>query len=283
MRVKRTQTEQLLCYKKLIAELSVHGSTVMKHKKTRNLILAACLASACGTAWGDTIFGLYGGVGHWYIDLQGDVGQNGATTTLNDLGFENENSNVFWLALEHPVPVIPNLRLMHSTISATESSITSQSFIIGGVLIDAQVQVLTDIDLSHTDATFYYELLDNWVTFDLGVTARFLEGYVEVQSELSQPARATLEGVLPMAYANLQLDFPGSGWRVGATAQGITYRGDKMTDASVRLGYSFEVTPLLDIGVNVGYRVLTLRAEKFDDLYADAKMSGTFAELVLHF
>jgi outer membrane protein len=232
--------------------------------------------------WCDAL-GFQAGAGQWYINLEGDVGQNGSTTTLNDLGFEDETSNVLWAMLEHPIPILPNLRVMHSSISATETSTTSQRFTVGGIVIDAEVRVLTDMDLSHTDATLYYELLDNWVTFDLGVTARQMEGYVEVQSEVSQTARAELEGVLPMAYLNLQLDFPGSGWSIGGTANGISYQGDKVTDMSARIGYAFELAPMMDIGVNIGYRSLHLQADEFGDLYADATISGSFAELVVHF
>ncbi len=246
-------------------------------------LLALALVALPSIGWADTLLGLYAGAGQWYINLEGDVGQNGSTTTLDDLGFDNETSNVFWLMLEHPVPILPNLRVMHSSISATETSTTSQRFTIGGVTIDAEVSVLTDMDLSHTDGTLYYELLDNWLTFDLGVTARHMSGYVEVQSEVTAAARAELEGVLPLLYLNVQLDFPYSGWSIGATGNGVTYRGDKLTDFSARLGYSFEVTPLMDIGVNLGYRSLALQAEELDDLYADATISGAFAELQIHF
>lgn len=248
----------------------------------KKMWLAISLLCAPCIGWCDAL-GLQAGAGLWYINLEGDVGQNGSTTTLDDLGFDNETSNVFWAMLEHPIPILPNLRVMHSSISATENSTTSQQFIIGGIVIDAEVRVVTDMDLSHTDATLYYELLDNWVTFDLGVTARQMSGYVEVQSEVTQTARAELEGVVPMAYVNLQLDFPGSGWSMGGTANAISYRGDNVTDLSARLGYAFEVTPAMEIGVNFGYRTLTLQAEEFDDLYADATISGSFAELVIHF
>lgn len=248
----------------------------------KKIILWLPLVVGPATGWCDAL-GFQAGAGQWYINLEGDVGQSGSTTTLNDLGFENETSNVFWAMLEHPIPILPNLRIMHSAISAKETSRTSQSFTIGGVGIEAQVDVLTDMDLSHTDATLYYELLDNWVTFDLGVTARQMEGYVEIQGELGLIARAELEGALPMAYLNMQLDFPGSGWRIGGTANAISYRGDQVTDVSARIGYSFELAPMMDIGINIGYRSLGIKAEEFGDLYADATISGSFAELAVHF
>jgi outer membrane protein len=248
----------------------------------KKIILAMLCAGASPLAWSD-VLGLQAGVGQWYINLDGDVGQNGSTTTLSDLGFKNETSNVLWVALEHPIPLIPNIKVMHSSISAIEKSTTTQRFTIGGIQFDAEIDVLTDMDLSHTDATFYYELLDNWVTFDIGITARHMEGFVEVQNEFPVTARAELEGVLPMGYVNLQLDFPGSGFSIGATGNAISYRGDKLVDVSGRIGYTFEVTPLMDIGVNVGYRSFRILAEEFDELYADATISGSFAEVIVRF
>jgi outer membrane protein len=248
----------------------------------KKIIFTLLCSSVATPAWCD-ILGFQAAAGQWYINLKGDVGQNGSTTTLDDLGFDNETSNVFWAQFEHPLPIIPNIRLMHSTISSTETSTTTQRFTIGGILIDAQVRVLTDMDLSHTDATFYYEILDNWVTLDVGITARQMQGYMEIQSEVTDTARAELEGVLPMGYVNLQLDFPGSGWSVGSTVNAISYRGDKVTDVSGRIGYAFEVTPLMDIGVNIGYRTMSILAEEFDDLYADATISGSYAELIIRF
>lgn len=248
----------------------------------KKIILALLCACTSPLAWSDTV-GFHAGAGRWYINLKGDVGQNGSTTTLDNLGFMNEISNVYWAALEHPIPIIPNIKIMHSSISAMEPSTTTQRFTIGGIQFDAEIKVRTELDLSHTDATFYYEALDNWVTFDIGVTARQMKGFVEIESEVTEKARAGLHGVLPMGYVNLQLDFPGSGLSVGATVNAISYRGDKVADVSTRISYLFEVAPLMDIGVSIGHRNLRLLAEEFDDLYADATISGSFAELVVRF
>lgn len=266
----------------LVAYLPAAMATSNESLTMKKIIFALLCSSVATPVWCDAL-GFQAGAGQWYINLEGDVGQNGANTTLDNLGFDDETSNVFWAQFEHPIPFIPNLRVMHSTISATELSTAFQRFIFGGIQFDAEIRVLTDMDLSHTDATLYYELLDNWVTFDLGITARHMEGFVEVQNELPVIARAELEGVLPMGYMNLQLDFPRSGWSIGGTVNAISYRGDKVTDLSGRIGYAFEVTSLMDIGVNVGYRTMSILAKEFDDLYADATISGSYAELIIRF
>lgn len=227
--------------------------------------------------------GLYGGVGQWYVKMDGDVGQGGVNTPLGLLGVDDETSNVVWLMFEHPLPFIPNLRLMHSEISSVANSQATQVILIGNLQIQVQALIQTTMDLSHTDATFYYEILDNWLTLDLGVTARQISGYVEVLPEVGGSFRAEMDGVIPTGYLNLQIDFPYSGWHIGATANAAAYKGDKITDVTGRIGYEFEITPLLDLGVNVGYRNMDLLVDDFNSLNADASLSGAFIELLVHF
>tara|TARA_E500000331_G_scaffold98259_2_gene95003 strand:+ start:6825 stop:6989 length:165 start_codon:yes stop_codon:yes gene_type:complete len=40
--------------------------------------------------------------------------------------------------------------------------------------------VATTIDLTHTDLTLYYEIIDIGFDFDVGITARSLEGQVQM-------------------------------------------------------------------------------------------------------
>lgn len=230
----------------------------------------------------DTL-GLYAGAGQWYVKMDGDVGQGGVNTPLGLLGVDDETSNVFWLMFEHPVPFLPNVRLMHSEISTVANSKATQVITIGNLQIQLDVPIQTDLDLSHTDVTFYYQLLDNWFNFDLGLTARQITGYVEVIPQLGGRFRADMDGVVPTAYLNLQVDFPYSGWHLGATANAAAYNGDKITDVIGRIGYEFEITPALDLGINVGYRKMDLLVDDLDSLNADASLSGAFVELLIHF
>jgi outer membrane protein len=243
-------------------------------------IFAATLFPSLSSA---DALGLYGGVGQWYVKMEGDVGQQGVNTSLDSLGVDDETSNVLWLMFEHPLPFIPNVRLMHSEISTVANSQATQVILIGNLQIQVQAQIQTTIDISHTDATFYYQLLDNWLTLDLGVTARQMSGYVEVVPEVGGRFRAEMDGVVPTGYINLQIDFPYSGWHMGATVNAAAYKGDKITDVSGRIGYEFEITPAMDLGLNVGYRNMDLLVNDLNSLNADASLSGAFFELLIHF
>jgi outer membrane protein len=248
----------------------------------RNRLLLFSLTLIPSLSYADN-FSLYGGVGQWEIKMEGDVGQGGINTSLDSLGIDNETGNVFWLMFEHPVPFIPNLRLMHSEIAAVANSVASQVISIGNIEIEVEAKIQTTMDLAHTDVTLYYELLDNWFSFDLGITARQMKGYVEVLPEIGGRFRAEMDGVVPTAYLNLQLDFPYSGWHIGAMANAAAYDGDKITDVIGKIGYEFEITSAMAIGMNIGYRQMDLLLEEFYALNADASLSGAFVELLIHF
>ena len=174
-----------------------------------NKWLMMCLPGALlAPAAGADIIGVYAGAGYWQTSFSGEVGEDGALASVDELNLRKVGSNMIWAHIEHPLPVLPNLRLMHSQIDTQARSTTASRIRLGGIDIDAELQVLTQMDISHTDATLYYELLDNWLNLDLGITARYLDGYVDIQSEFTAPARSEIKGVLPMLYLNAQFAVP---------------------------------------------------------------------------
>lgn len=248
-------------------------------KKT---LFALSLLAAPSLASADTILGLYAGVSQWYISLEGEVSSGGTPLNLDELGVKDETGTVMWMNFEHPIPLIPNLRVARSAIEAHARSVVNREFRFGQARFSANVDVYTDMDLSHTDATLYYEILDNWLSLDVGVTGRLFDGYAEVRSEVEE-GRARLKGVIPMLYLNAQFNLPFTGWNVAAFGNAASYQGDHIADGAAKIGYEFALTPLLDVGVNVGYRVMSLNTDGMDDLFADATLSGAYAELQVHF
>lgn len=227
------------------------------------------------------------GAGLWQADFNGEIGESGMTTTLDELGFSDTNANVIWLNFEHILPVIPNVRLAHTDLATTASGSLTQSFQLGSTEFDADMDTWTDLDLTHTDLTLYYSPLNNWVHLDVGLTARMFDGYVEVEGDAEGEilsATSKLDGVLPMLYLNAQFDLPFSGWFVGAHGNVVSYDGDQILDYSAKVGYFFNVVPmLLDVGVNIGYRGLHLDIDSFSSLHADTDVSGPYAELLIKF
>jgi len=245
------------------------------------LTAAVLLGSLTGqVATADTIFGVYAGGGSWLADHNGD-----AQSGVNELDFDddlglNTDSNFFaYVAVEHPVPFLPNIRVQHTDISQSASNDLTRSVEFNGENFSANTPISSRLDLAITDAVFYYEVLDNVVSLDLGIAARYVDGLVDVTS-LTDSANAQFEGVLPMLYANARFDLPFTGAWVGARAQGLTYQGESLVDAEAQIGWESR----LGLGFEVGYRVLRLDIDELDELDdAQINISGPFAALNYHF
>lgn len=247
----------------------------------KKLLSTACLAALAPLSQADTLLGIYAGAGIWNADYSGDAGVD--SIDINDLGLDDESNNFYYVALEHPVPLLPNIKLQHTEIDSTETGVISETFKLDDVTFTASEQVVTDVDLSHTDAVLYYEILDNWVSLDAGLTLRSFNGDLSVAST-NTPALAEsveLDAVIPLIYVKAQFDLPLSGFSIGADANIVAYSGNTLSDASARIAYEFE--SIVDLGLELGYRHMALEVDDIDDLEADLTIDGPYAAVTLHF
>ncbi len=248
------------------------------------LTIAATALPAISNA--DTILGLYAGIGQWQAGLGGDLGNESAPTSIDDiLKFKDEGQNVLWAKFEHPIPLIPNVMLKSTSLTSTSSNNYSDTVSLGGSagLLDLSGDILVDLDLSHIDATLYYEILDNWLTLDVGITARSFSGSYLVNDDGAIIEDSNISGTVPLLYLSAQFDLPLTGFHVGMNTQAISAGDNKIMDTTMLAGYSVGVTPLLDIGFNIGYRDFSFELDEINDTYIDAGFNGAFVEFIAHF
>ena len=136
--------------------------------------LGASLILGALNAQADTVFGVYAGAGKWRIDASGDIGVT--DTDLDDLGFNEPDNNFFHIALEHPVPLLPNIMLKHTDLSLDGQAVLGEPVDFANIVFPPGASLATRLDLSHIDATLYYEVLDNWLNLDFGLTIRSYRG-----------------------------------------------------------------------------------------------------------
>lgn len=240
-------------------------------------LLAAIAATAVPLAHADTVLGVYAGFGSWDATYDGQAGD--PSITLKDLGVKDQKNSYYYIALEHPVPLLPNIRLMHTDIVNKQSAVISKTFTIDGTTFTAKDTVSSEFDLTHTDASFYYEILDNWVNLDLGLTARKFDGFVYAKSSTNNK-KVNLDQILPMLYGKVQFDLPFSGLSAGVEGNYVSYQGDTISDYSAKISYLFD--SVLDIGIEAGYRKFSLRVED-DELDAEVNLKGPYAAVIAHF
>ena len=239
-----------------------------------------CAMLGAGAAHGDTLFGIYAGAGMWQQEHSGDVASGGeAVDVEQDLDLEDENNNVFYVALEHGVPVLPNVRANYTEVSTSGENSLSRTITFSGQVFAVSEDVSSELEFTQADAIFYYELLDNVVSLDLGLAARWVEGHMEVSSD-SGFGRADFEGVLPLLYARVRGDLPFTGLWVGADAMGLAYDGHKLLDASAQVGWESPI----GLGAEIGWRQFNLDLDDFEDIDdAELDISGPYAALNFHF
>jgi outer membrane protein len=241
-------------------------------------LLAALLGA--GTAQADTLFGIYAGAGMWQQEHSGDVASGGESVDVeNDLDLGDENNNVLYVAVEHPVPVLPNIRANYTEVSTSGENTLTRTITFSGETFTVSEDLSSEVELKQADAVFYYELLDNVVSLDLGLAARWVDGHVELSSG-SDFARADFEGVIPLLYARARADLPFTGVWVGADAMGLAYDGHKLLDASAQVGWESPI----GLGAEIGWRQFDLDLDGFEDIDdAELDISGPYAALNFHF
>lgn len=262
--------------------------TQNKDRKSRKKLIALGLYSTLSFmsigAHSDSILGLYAGAGVWVNTFEGTFENNGFVST-DELDVNDDNSNFFYIALEHPIPIIPNIKLSHLDLITESQTINSLEFVFNGQAFAQGLFTSTTVDLNHTDVTLYWEILDNWVNLDVGVTGRTYDGFVEVSaftSGASITARADLTVTAPLAYAKAQLNLPFTGWFVAGTANYVSYNNIYLSDFDAKIGYMYD-GPGLDVGIEVGYRMMKLETADLDELESNLTIDGPYASVVLHF
>lgn len=243
----------------------------------KKLPLVLALSLLAPLAHADRVLGFYAGAGSWLSDYDGKAGD--PSVTLDELGVKEHYNNYFYVAIEHPIPFVPNIRLTQTNIKSSQTGTVTRSFTIGDTTYAANETVKSDFDLSHRDATLYYQLLDNWINFDLGVTARKFDGYVRTESTSSNE-KLKIDLTAPMLYANAQFDLPFTGLSAGIEGNYTSYQDNSLSDYTAKLTYLFD--SVVDLGVEVGYRKMSIKISD-NDLEADMTLKGPYAALIAHF
>ena len=93
-------------------------------KKT---LLAGSLAALMRcTAQADTLLGLYIGGQIWSNDASGTFGEG--TDDQSVFEFDDENQGSFYVAFEHPIPLIPNIKIASTTLDTVGGTQLTDTF-----------------------------------------------------------------------------------------------------------------------------------------------------------
>ena len=158
-----------------------------------NILLACCLLISSNT-YADFL-GVYAGAGIWNQGYEGFVD---SVSFDSNAEIDDDTGHFLYVAFEHPAPLIPNVRVQNATMS-TKGSIDSSAgiFSFNGTQVDPGAEV--ELNLSQVEGILYKEILDNWVSLDIGMSIRRYESELVVLNAGTNAQDKTTV-TMPLAY-----------------------------------------------------------------------------------
>jgi outer membrane protein len=211
-------------------------------------------------------------------DPSGNASYQGTTSSLKEtLGFSEEQDITLKSYLEHPIPLLPNLKLGYTTLSHSGNS-EVESFTWGDI-VDFNGFIDSSLSLDFTDVTLYYEVLDNWAEVDAGITARYMTGDMNVGTNGTNDV-VNFSTWIPMLYGKARFNFPVTDFSVQLEANAISYWDITTYDYELSARY----TLMMGIGIEAGYRSFHLDSDDLvNGFNADIDFSGPYAAAVWDF
>ncbi len=226
------------------------------------------------------VVGVTAGVELWQADPTLSFGDTGFSQPLT---LSDENANAFYVAFEHPMPLLPNISLRRQSIDFNGNGVLAGALQLGGENFSQGTTVNSQLKLSYNDANLYYELLDNdLISLDLGVTARFSKADAVVTSD-NRSANSKLSVPLPMLYWNANVGIPATSLSLFYTGSYVNYSDNKFYDARLGLSYDLFDATAVSLALKLGVQKFDLTVLDQDGQDADFSADGAFLAVEVDF
>lgn len=211
----------------------------------KSLLTALCLATVNASA--AMVLGFGAEVDYYNPTASGDFNYKNTATNFST---DSKSAYQIGFYFEHPVPMLPNLRVDYTP---------DTSFMGSG----------NKVTFNQLDVTPYYEILDNVVDIDFGISFKVLDGKVDgvVDQSFNQ--------VIPMGYLGAAAMIPGVPLSLAASVKYIGFKGDSLSDARIKAVWKIAV----GLQAQAGYRQESLRVNEHFDMNTNMTIKGPFVGL----
>ncbi|WP_201352155.1 TIGR04219 family outer membrane beta-barrel protein [Hydrogenimonas urashimensis] len=249
---------------------------------------AAFLSLGTVSASADTLLGGEIAVGGWHHDPGGWVkypndlpDDQSKVDADDDLNLDAQNDIYLRAKLEHPIPIVPNVKVAYTRTETEGDGRIERSFTFGNIDFTEGRDIHSEAKLDSYDGTLYYEVVDTGIDFDLGLTVRYFDGYVKVTDrQTGENDQTDIDFVVPMLYGNIRVPLPFlEGFSLGAEGNWITYDGSTLYDVQADARYTFS----MGLGFEVGYRYEKVELDDVEDTDSDIDIQGVFFGALLDF
>ncbi|PID41751.1 MAG: hypothetical protein CSB48_13360 [Proteobacteria bacterium] len=226
--------------------------------------------SMSGSVANADILGVTAGVSGWYTNYSGEAQSGGAKVDVeDDFGIDDGAFLAAYASLEHPIPLLPNIKVRYQSGDVDSNGAVFTSF--RGADLNGSVE--TKLDLSHLDLVLYYEVLDNILSLDLGLSAKVFNGKLEIH-QVDDPSRSVTEditAIVPLLYGATEVVIPATDLSVKGAVGFITYSDNRVYDVSLKLKQKISF-----VVVEAGYRVLGAELDDVENIDFNLTLAGPF-------
>lgn len=210
------------------------------------------------------------------------TGRGGDHQWSQPLQFADDHWQNWSVAVEHPLPLVPNIMLRRQT-----ASWSGQTQLVGNLQLDQQQfarqsSISNALDFKSTDISFYYEVLDNsLLALDLGATALVYDADLAVRAPASKGRSAS--GVLPLLYGNLTVYVWGTDTALFLQGNYTDYRQQLWSQTKVGIAYELLDLTALTLAVKMGWQQQSVTLTDKDQIDLDVQFKGPFLALEADF
>ena len=247
--------------------------------------IVASIAFLGTVAMADMIGGEFN-IGYYQHTPNGTLQYQGDNIDLkDDFKWKDEGDVFAKLYIEHPIPLLPNIKLGYSSFGHSGSGTLNKSITFSNKNYAVNSKVDSTFDLDMYDLTFYYEIVDIGFDLDLGLNIKYLDGSVSAKGvTVGTPPTVIDESTtfnvpVPMLYAKARVPLPGTDIAFQAEGNYISYSGNQFYDLEAGVRY----TLALGLGLEGGYKAMKIKLDDVNDMSLDSTFSGAYAKVVWDF
>jgi len=250
-------------------------------KKTAGLLLVSGLLFSPSMA----VPAVDGEISAGYIkqDISGWIQYKGDSADIDsDLNIGDESSYFIRAKLEHPVPVLPNIKLQYLRMKFTGDGTVNRTYTFGDVSVNVNDRVRTKLDLDHYDFVMFYNLpfieALQVVDVEFGLNIRVIDFYAWLRDDtINEEDSISLTLPIPMLHGSVELK-PVSFVSFLVEANGVAYQGNHYYDVTGEVRLKPVRTLAVDLFIGLGYRYEKLKIDDVDDTSADVKVKQPYIQ-----
>ena len=227
------------------------------------------------------------GTGMWNQKNVGFISYDSDDISGKDTSKESElATNYLWAYVKHPIPIVPNLRVEYSQIKSEGYFTGELKFGMATLPYDGE-DIPTTLEMTQIELIPYYNILDNtfWITVDLGLDIKLIN-YTATGSAVGKVDIYDEDGdfIAPLPYLRARTQLPFMNFGLEAVVKYGAMDGNTFSDINVKLDYTFDFIPLIQPGVEVGYRQIIMDAKSDDKkTVIDLDFSGLYFGVMARF